>query len=174
MSKVVGVVLTIIFLSSSVFTSYLLWLLFGWRVIAQIVVILSIGSFGEHHISGQGYYSYTSYNGIFMGRVPLWVPFMWLCTIQCIGLFMYLIGITGFFAVLGSGVFGALLDFLVVEPIFCKFFGLWEWTQVNDGYFSFFPTELNRFTAPIGNYIVWLGFCALGNWILGSLVMMLP
>jgi hypothetical protein len=166
LSKVLGFFLTILFASLGAVTSYILWYDVGWYVIIQILVTLAIGGFGEHYVSGQGYYHYTTVNGVFVGRVPTWIPFMWVFVVQAALVTALSIGLKGFSAVGGSGIFGLLLDFLILEPYLSKSKGLWQWTQVKSGYFDFVPTNLNRFYAPVGNYVVWLLFPCIMNWLL--------
>ena len=146
----------------------------SWRVAVQIVVILFIATLGEHHISGKGYYHYTSNNEFIIGRVALWIPFLWVFIIQCAFCAMMFMGVTGLVACVGSGLAASLFDFIVVEPYLSGAKGLWLWKPVSNGYFSFMPTRLNRFTAPFGNYLVWLLFPALANYLLVILLVLFP
>ncbi len=172
MSKVFGLFLTVLFAGLAAATSYIIWFDAGWYVTIQILITLAIGGLGEHYVSGQGYYHYTNANGVFVGRVPTWVPFMWVFVVQGTLITALTLGLKGFSAVTGSGILGLLLDSLILEPYLSKSKGLWQWTRVDSGYFDFVPTNLNRFYAPVGNYVVWLFFPIIMNWLLQCLVFM--
>jgi len=172
MSKVLGISLTIVFVTLSSVTTFLLWEMFGWFVGVQVVAILIIGAYGEHHVSGRGYYYYTPLNGLFIGRVPAYIPFMWVSVIQATYLTGLLSGLIPEVAILTSGALGLCLDFAFVEPYFSRVKGFWLWKQVDRGYFGFVPPHYNRFTAPVGNYLVWLGFPAILNWFLAAMVLL--
>ncbi|MEM2142462.1 MAG: hypothetical protein QXS20_05465 [Candidatus Thorarchaeota archaeon] len=161
MSKWFGLAVTSLFVVLSAFSTYVLWTLVGWRIGVQVLVTLIIAGVGEHHVSGRGYYHYTSINGIFVGRVPVWIPFMWVFACHFFHLLSLAVGLTGHWIVIGTGMLGMLTDLSLVEPLFSRVKGLWLWTPVERGYFSFIPSQFNRFTAPPGNYIVWFGFPAL-------------
>ncbi|RDE12925.1 MAG: hypothetical protein C4K47_06975 [Candidatus Thorarchaeota archaeon] len=173
MSKVFGLLLTVLFASLGAATSYLLWHAAGWYVIVQIFITLAIGGLGEHYVSGQGYYHYTNVNGVFVGRVPTWIPFMWVFVVQGTLIAAILLGLKGFSAVTGSGILGLVLDSVFLEPYLSKTKGLWQWRHVESGYFHFVPPNLNKFYAPIGNYMVWLFFPIVMNWLLGGLLFIL-
>ncbi|MFW9847996.1 MAG: hypothetical protein ACFFF4_02585 [Candidatus Thorarchaeota archaeon] len=153
-----GILLTYIFISLGFVTSSFLWGVYGWIISIQVILILSIGFLGEHVVSGQGYYHYTELNGILVGKVASWIPFMWLFIIQGLfiaGLFFGLDGISSSFF---TGTTGALIDLILIEPYCSRKKSLWIWKRVENGYFSFVPSKLNRFTAPAGNYVVWYLF----------------
>ncbi len=169
MSKLFGVGATLLFVILSSVTTYMLWTEFEWRVGVQVLVIMLIAGVGEHHVSGKGYYHYTSANGHFVGRVPVWIPFMWVFACHAGFLLSMAGGLTEGPNYLGAGVFVLLTDFAVVEPVFSRIKGLWLWKPVSSGYFGFVPPHMNRFTAPIGNYLVWFGFPVLASWFLGGL-----
>ncbi len=76
MSLVRGAALTLIFLIMGSVTSFVLWMSFDIAVGYQIILTLAVATVGEHMVSGQGYYYYTKKNGIFVGRVPTWIPLM--------------------------------------------------------------------------------------------------
>ena len=163
MVHIVGGVLTSLFLSLSFAVCNSLWSFIGWHVYPQAVLILIIAALGEHYVSGKGYYSYTSQNGYFIGRVPLWIPFMWVFMVQSTLLLTLMAGLTSLHAVYFSGIICVFCDLVVIEPLLCSQRGFWEWTVVERGYFRFIPAGLNRFTAPPGNYIVWFLFPFLLN-----------
>ena len=163
MSRIVGAVLTVLFMLASSITSSFLWATYGQVVGCQILLTLLIASVGEHIVSGQGYYYYTRKNGIFVGLVPVWIPFMWVFAVQISMITALAGGLTGFMAAVGAGIVGMLADLTFVEPLMCRMRRLWVWKSVERGYFSFIPRELNRFTAPPGNYIVWFLFPFLMN-----------
>lgn len=170
MSRYFGASLTLLFVFLGVITITPLWNLFGFHAIIQTVAILIVASVGEHYISGRGYYHYTNINGVFVGRVPVWIPLMWVVVIQGALLFSFGIGLVGIQAVLLSGVLLASLDVIAVEPLLSAKYGMWRWTSVKEGYFKFIPSQVNRFTAPIGNYLTWLVFPILLNWLLGIMI----
>ena len=155
------------------FTSYLLWQIFAHRVILQIIAILCISAIGEHIVSGKGYYHYTERNGFFIGRVPIWIPFMWVSVVQSSAILALYFGAAGIDIILISGFVTALGDFVLLEPLFSRHLGFWLWTPVENGYFSRVPSSLNRFTAPFGNYLVWIVFPLLANAILDPLNLIL-
>jgi hypothetical protein len=145
-----------------------------WRVVVQVWVILLVATLGEHHISGMGYYYYTPHNGGLVGRVALWIPFLWVFVIQSTFVTMILTGVIWPLACIGSGMLAFLFDFSVLEPYMCRAMELSLWTQVDNGYYSFVPAKLNRFTAPVGNYFVWLCFPILANYLLAVLLAVFP
>lgn len=166
MSKLVGVNLTLLFGFLAVLTSSILWIEFGFAAIVQTMVILLVAAIGEHLVSGKGYYHYTNRNGFFVGRVPTWIPLMWVVVIQGTLLLSSLIGMKGLDAVALSGVISASLDLYFIEPLLSRKLSMWIWTSVDGGYFAFIPDQVNRFTAPFGNYLTWLIFPILTNLIL--------
>jgi len=176
MSNIFGHILAAILVVLATSTTYLLWTMASWRVAVQIVAILMVGAIGEHYISGQGYYHYTKSktNGFFVGRVPLWIPFMWVFAVQGTLLFSLMIGLPAAEAILSSGLLGAALDLVIIEPALSRERALWTWTPVDNGYFGFLPSQVDRFTAPPGNYLVWLLFPAIANWLLYGLIILFP
>lgn len=166
MSRIVGISLTLSFGFLGILTSTFLWNLFGFDAILQTLAILLIATFGEHIVSGKGYYHYTDKNGIFIGRVPLWIPFMWVAIIQGSLLISLAFGLISLDAIALSGIFCASLDFYILEPLLSSKLGMWQWKSVQGGYFSFIPSYANRFTAPFGNYLIWLFFPIILNWLL--------
>lgn len=159
----IGGALTALFLILSFAVCNLLWNFVGWQAYPQAAIILIISATGEHYVSGKGYYSYTSLNGYFIGRVPLWIPFLWVFMVQSTLLLTLMTGLAGLQAVYISGVICMACDMVVIEPFLCSQKKFWEWTSVDNGYFRFIPMEFNRFTAPPGNYIVWFLFPFLLN-----------
>jgi len=170
LSKLLGLFLTMLFASLGAATTYVLWYATGPYVVVQVLLTLAIGAFGENYISGQGYYHYTNVNGVFVGRVPAWIPFMWVFAVQGTLLAAILFGLKGFAAIAGSGLLGLFLDSLILEPYLSRSKGLWLWNRGQRGYFSFVPPHLNRFYAPVGNYLVWLFFPVIMNWFLQCLI----
>lgn len=170
MSRVFGLAATGLFVALSAVSSFVLALRFEWAVAIQVFVILVIATAGEHRVSGEGYYRYTPVNGLFLGNVPLWVPFLWVFTCQSALVVAILIGFPSLAAAFCAGLIGLLVDLLLVEPLLSRgTYALWYWTSVHDGYFSFIPEKMNRFAAPIGNYIVWFGFPFLMSLALGGI-----
>ena len=82
------------------------------------------------------------------------------------------LGLGGFAAIYMSGCLALLGDFLFFEPYMSSRKELWLWKSVDNGYFEFIPTKLNRFTAPPGNYITWFLFPLLANAFIASLVIL--
>ncbi|MBE0525681.1 hypothetical protein E4H12_02380 [Candidatus Thorarchaeota archaeon] len=158
MSKIIGVNLTFLFGFLAVLTSTFLWNVFNFPAILQTVVILLIAAIGEHLVSGKGYYHYTNMNGIFVGRVPAWIPLMWVAAIQGTLILPLMLGVGSTVAIALSGIICATLDLYFIEPLLSRKLGMWRWTSVERGYFSFVPSQVNRFTAPFGNYLTWLIF----------------
>ena len=176
MFKVYELVLVTIFVVLSALSSYLLWITMGWRVSVQVVIIMIVGAVGEHYISGQGYYYYTKskHNGFFIGRVPLWIPFMWVFVVQGALVISLAVGLPAVGAIVASGLLCLVLDLVVIEPVLSRKRALWAWTSVEGGYLGFIPSQIDRFTAPPGNYLVWLIFPIITNWVLYGLLILFP
>ena len=174
MSKKIGGSLTLLFMMLSVITSSILWIRFGNIVFLQFFIILIIATIGEHYVSGKGYYHYTEINGFFIGRVPLWIPLMWIVAIQGSYMFLILLGFRTTEAIALSGVICASADFYFIEPLLSRRAGMWLWNSVNRGYFGFVPSRMNRFTAPVGNYVTWMVFPVIINAFLYYCSVVLP
>jgi magnesium-transporting ATPase (P-type) len=164
-SRVGSFIFLVAFGISATITSQLLWHLFGWLILVQLLLIFSIAAIGESFVSSQGYYHYTRQrrNGPFVRNVPVWIVFLWIFFIQSGLLFSLALGLDGFAAASMSGMVACAADFFLIEPFLSKYMELWRWTPVRRGYFSFIPAKLNRFTAPPGNYIAWLLFPMIVN-----------
>lgn len=174
MSRVNGIILSSLFFVLASYTSYFIYEMFQFVLFAQLIMILLVGGVGEHYVTGKGYYHYTKTNGMFLGRVPIWIPLMWVFIVQASFIIPYILGIHMLIAALISGVLCIAFDLIVVEPILCGMKELWLWTPVDEGYFDFVPKQIDRFTAPPGNYLVWLFFPILMNWSLLTIRFMLP
>jgi hypothetical protein len=168
-----GAFLTSLCIVLSAITSYVLFKQFGHLVYIQFMLILIIAAVGEHYVSGKGYYHYTKKNGLFLGRVPVWIPLMWVVMIQGSFSFLLVLGFGSTEAIALSGLVCASLDFYLIEPLFSRKIGMWLWSSVERGYFGFIPPQVNRFTAPAGNYITWMFFPVILNALLhyGSLIL---
>lgn len=147
-------------------TCWLLWNRFGWASCFQTIFILLISVLGENYISGRGYYRYSESNCYFVGRVPIWIPFMWISVIQGSLLVVSLTYPFNLMVIPFSGVMCSLIDLSIIEPYFCRRKMLWSWSPVENGYFDFIPENLHRFTAPPGNYITWFIFPVISNALL--------
>ncbi|TFF96460.1 carotenoid biosynthesis protein [Candidatus Thorarchaeota archaeon] len=170
MSRVFGLAATSLFAGLSVGSSYLLGIRFEWAVAIQVFVTLVIAAVGEHRVSGEGYYQYKELNGVFLGNVPVWIPFMWVFVCQTCLIISLVVGFQSLAAAICAGITGLVIDLIVIEPILSRGpYALWHWSPVTDGYFSFLPSHLNRFAAPFGNYIVWFFFPFLMSLLLGFL-----
>lgn len=163
MSKKIGIILTLLFAILALITSTMLRYQFGDSVLVQLVTILLIAAIGEHYVSGKGYYHYTKMNGLFVGRVPIWIPLMWVVVIQGSFALLLAFGLRSADAVALSGVICSSLDFYLIEPLLSRKIGMWLWNSVEHGYFRFIPPRINRFTAPVGNYITWMFFPVILN-----------
>ena len=135
-------------LALSFYTCWLLWNRVGWVSSLQIIFILLVSILGENYISGRGYYQYSEVNCYFIGRVPVWIPLMWIIVIQGSFLVVSLTYPFNWMGILASGVVCSLLDLFIIEPYFCRRKMLWSWNPVKNGYFDFIPESLYRFTAP--------------------------
>ncbi len=166
MSRARGLALTLVFAGSGIVTSYYLWTTYGTIVAYQVLATLVIAAVGEHMVSNQGYYYYSERNGVFIGNVPLWIPFMWVFEVQFSLICAMMGGLSGLAAAVGSGVVASLIDFTFLEPVMARMQRYWVWQSVKDGYFSFLPRDLHRFTAPPGNYITWFLFPVMMNMLL--------
>ena len=172
--KIYELMLVVLFFSLSAITTFWFWEIVNWRIVVQISIVMLVGISGEHYISGKGYYYYTNdkHNGFFIGRVPLWIPFMWVFVVQGMFIIPLLMGLIPIVSVIVSGLLCFILDLVVIEPILSRKRALWAWTPVEKGYLGFLPSQLDRFTAPPGNYLVWFIFPVIANWILCGLVIL--
>jgi hypothetical protein len=164
-SRAGSFIFLVVFSALATITSQYTWHVFGWSMLPQLALILSIVSFGENFISSQGYYYYTRHekNGPFVRNVPLWIIFLWVFIIQGSLLASLAIGFTDLQAAIASGMIACSIDFFLLEPYLSRHLELWRWTPLRRGYFYFIPSRLNRFTAPPGNYITWLLFPMIAN-----------
>jgi hypothetical protein len=166
----------VVFPSLAILSTAFLWSVGGWRVLLQGLAILIIATIGENLISSKGYYHYTrqDLNGPFIRNVPAWIPFLWIMVIQSSFLLGYAAGMSDIHACIFSGLIAMAVDLMLLEPWLSRRRELWVWTPVRGGYFDFIPPELNRFTAPPGNYIVWLAFPILLNYGLVVSALLFP
>jgi len=88
---------------------------------------------------------------------------MWIVAIQGSYIALFLLGFKTTEAIALSGIVCASIDFYLVEPLLSRRIGMWLWNPVNRGYFSFIPPQVNRFTAPFGNYMTWMVFPVILN-----------
>jgi len=172
MSKRVGLVLTVLFGILAVGTSSYLWHVYGFPALLQTVAIVLVAAGGEHFVSGKGYYHYTHINGVFIGRVPAWIPLLWVAVIQSSLIVPLMVGTSMIEAITISGLLCFSLDFYLLEPLLSRKLGMWRWTAVERGYFRFIPKQVNRFTAPFGNYLTWLIFPIVLNSFLRYMILM--
>ena len=158
----------VVFATLAAITSHLMWSFFEWRVIPYVIIIFFVAAIGENLVSSQGYYHYTKQdtNGPFFRKVPLWIMFLWVFSVQICFIGAVFFGLSGLSACFMSGIFASIGDLLLLEPYLSRTKELWRWTPVENGYFRFIPTKIHRFTAPPGNYITWLVFPILANWFL--------
>jgi len=155
----------------SVLSTFLMWNYVGWSVLVQIAGIILVAVFGESLVSSRGYYQYPKKegNGPFIRNVPIWIPFLWIFSIQTSFLTGLVFGLPGIQACVLSGILAVVFDLVILEPYFSRQKELWIWDSVADGYFKFIPKQLDRFTAPPGNYITWLFFPIVMNY--GTILM---
>ncbi|MFX0053299.1 MAG: hypothetical protein ACFFAX_12860 [Promethearchaeota archaeon] len=147
-------------------STYWMFQYVGWSALAQLAGIILVAAIGESYVSSQGYYEYPKNhsNGPFIRNVPIWIPFLWIFSIQAAFLTGLIFGLSGLEACVLSGLLALVFDLLFLEPYFSRQKELWIWYSVQDGYFRFIPSRLDRFTAPPGNYLVWLIFPILMNY----------
>jgi hypothetical protein len=148
----------------------------GWSALVQLAGIILVAAIGESYVSSQGYYEYPRIhsNGPFIRNVPIWIPFLWIFSIQTAFLTGLIFGSSGLEACVLSGLLALVFDLVFLEPFFSRQKELWIWYSVQNGYFRFIPSQLDRFTAPPGNYLVWLIFPILMNYGTILLSMMVP
>lgn len=172
-SRLGNLVLLLVFGALASITSQVVWSIFGWSMLLQLLLIFTLASAGESFVSSQGYYHYTKQerNGPFVKNVPIWIVFLWIFFIQSSLLFSLSLGLTGIQAATMSGMIACLIDFLLLEPLLSRYMELWRWTSVKKGYFAFIPARFNRFTAPPGNYIAWMLFPVIANSFLVFLIL---
>jgi hypothetical protein len=163
--KIRNFVYLVIFGILATMSSHMMWVIFQWRLIPHLILIISVAVVGENVISSQGYYYYTRQetNGPFVRNMPLWIMFLWIFSVQSSFLIPIYLGFNGLAAVYISGCLALLGDFILFEPYMSRKKELWRWTAVDRGYFEFIPPKLNRFTAPPGNYITWFAFPLVAN-----------
>ena len=147
-------------------STYWMFQYVGWSALAQLAGIILVAAIGESYVSSQGYYEYPKNynNGPFIRNVPIWIPFLWIFSIQAAFLTGLIFGLSGLEACVLSGLLALVFDLLFLEPYFSRQKELWIWYSVQKGYFRFIPSQLDRFTAPPGNYLVWLIFPILMNY----------
>ncbi|MFX1262470.1 MAG: hypothetical protein ACFFAZ_10305 [Promethearchaeota archaeon] len=147
-------------------STYWMFQYVGWSALAQLAGIILVAAMGESYVSSQGYYEYPRIhsNGPFIRNVPIWIPFLWIFSIQAAFLTGLIFGLSGLEACVLSGLLASVFDLLFLEPYFSRQKELWIWYSVRNGYFRFLPSQLDRFTAPPGNYLVWLIFPILMNY----------
>lgn len=156
----------ILFFVLSAMTTVFLFKSYGLLVLIQYLLILLVSLVGEQIISSWGYYHYTNKNHVFIGPVPASIPFFWVFFIQ-----FSLIVARNFFSkdfglIFFSSLITLLLDSVFIEPYLSKKKGYWVWTPRENGMFNFVPKQVNRFTAPFGNYFTWFMFPFLMNALL--------
>ncbi|MFW9888238.1 MAG: hypothetical protein ACFFER_08655 [Candidatus Thorarchaeota archaeon] len=166
----------VIFTILAAISTYWMLQYVGWSALAQPAGIILVAAIGESYVSSQGYYEYpkSHSNGPFIRNVPIWIPFLWIFSIQAAFLTGLIFGLSGFEACLWSGLLALVFDLLFLEPYFSRQKELWIWYSVRNGYFRFIPSQFDRFTAPPGNYLVWLIFPILMNYGTVLLSMIVP
>ncbi|MFX1484140.1 MAG: hypothetical protein ACFFCP_13245 [Promethearchaeota archaeon] len=164
--------LLVAFIVLSSITSTQMWILFRWLMIPHMLLILIVAGIGENLVSSQGYYHYAKNdtNGPFLRRMPVWILFLWVFSVQASLLIPLSFGLDGMSAIIASGLIASSVDFYFIEPFMSGRKGLWLWKSVENGYFRFIPRDMNRFTAPAGNYLTWLIFPICVNLFLALLV----
>ncbi|MFW9788188.1 MAG: hypothetical protein ACFFE2_10830 [Candidatus Thorarchaeota archaeon] len=172
--KLRNFVYLVAFVALATISSNLMWYHVQWRVIPHSLLILVVACVGENLVSSQGYYHYSrqEINGPFVRNMPIWIMFLWVFIAQSSLLLPLSLGLDGLSAVFVSGVLASLIDLLFFEPYMSRKKELWLWRSVDNGYFEFIPSRLNRFTAPPGNYITWFLFPILSNFFLLSLMIL--
>lgn len=157
-------------------STLVMWYYVGWSVLFQLVGIVLVALFGESFVSSQGYYEYPKKddNGPFFRNVPVWIPFLWIFSVQASFLIGLVFGLPAIQACILSGILAVAFDLVFLEPYFSSHRELWIWSSVEDGYFKFVPTKLDVFTAPPGNYFTWLIFPILVNLGTVLLLMIIP
>jgi hypothetical protein len=155
-----------IFAILAAISTYWMYQYVGWSALVQPAGIILVAAIGESYVSSQGYYEYPKNhsNGPFIRNVPIWIPFLWIFSIQAAFVTGLIFGLSGLEACLLSGLLALVFDLLFLEPYFSRQKELWIWYSVQNGYFRFLPSQLDRFTAPPGNYLVWLIFPILMNY----------
>ena len=99
---------------------------------------------------------------------------MWVFVVQGALVISLAVGLPAVGAIVASGLLCLVLDLVVIEPVLSRKRALWAWTSVEGGYLGFIPSQIDRFTAPPGNYLVWLIFPIITNWVLYGLLILFP
>ena len=132
---------------------------FGIPTMLYAIIVFTVALVGENMISKAGAYSYNMEHKPVIGRVPLFIPLLWL-TMNLGSLFvsyvtLSTIGITdGLYIVMISAIIPLVFDLLLFEPKLSKERNVWVWQKTTKLY------------APYDNYLVWFAFPFLANLLL--------
>jgi len=156
------ILLTIFFAMSTFFVLYS-YLSFGLPVMLYTIIVLTIALVGENLITRAGAYSYNLDHKPIVGKVPLFIPLLWL-SMNLGSLFVsYIVFqsmgiVNGLQIALFSAMIPLLIDLLFLEPKLSKKRQVWTWETTTKLY------------APYGNYLVWFAFPFLTNLLLMVLI----
>lgn len=152
----IHVFLLSIFLILSTFFIVGAYLTFGTVTMLYAIVVFTVALVGENMVSKTGSYSYNMEHRPIVGRVPLFIPFLWLA-INLGSLFLayttfQTAGISnGLLIAFTSATIPLFIDLLLLEPKLSRERNVWVWHSTTKLY------------APYGNYIVWFAFPFLMN-----------
>lgn len=155
-NRKIHIFLLSIFLILSTFFIVSAYLTFGTVTMLYAIVVFTVALVGENMISRTGSYSYNMEHRPIVGKVPLFIPFLWLA-INLGSLFisykmLSTIGNTnGLHIALISAMIPLFIDLLLLEPKLSKDRKVWVWQSTTKLY------------APYGNYVVWFAFPFLMN-----------
>jgi uncharacterized membrane protein len=150
------IILLAVFLAMSTFFVVHSYITFGLPVMLYSIIVLTIALVGENLISRAGVYSYNMDHKPMIGRVPLYIPLLWL-TMNLGSLFISYFAFAslgihdGFQIALFSAMIPLLVDLLFLEPKLSRDRQVWTWENTTKLY------------APYGNYLVWFAFPFLTN-----------
>jgi uncharacterized membrane protein len=155
--------LSIFFAISTLFIVYS-YFSFGIITMLYSIIVFTVALVGENLVSKTGTYTYNMEHRPVVGRVPLFIPFLWLA-LNLGSLFLAYImlqtaGVSnGLIIAFTSAIIPLFIDLLLLEPKLSRERNVWTWR------------DTTRLYAPYGNYVVWFAFPFLAN--LGFLLAMM-
>jgi hypothetical protein len=129
---------------------------FGAMTVLYVAVVLTVAVAGENLVSKTGSYSYNMEHRPIVGRVPLFIPFLWLA-MNLGSLYIsyevsHMLNVTSsLYIAMMSAMIPLFIDLLLLEPRLSRGRRVWVWRTTT------------RLYAPYGNYVVWFAFPFLMN-----------
>lgn len=155
-SRRIHIFLLSIFLALSTCFIVYSYMTFGMATMLYAISVFTVALVGENLASRTGRYAYNMEHRPVVGRVPLFIPFLWLA-MNLGSLFISYeafqnIGMTNvLYIAFVSAMIPLVLDISLLEPKLSKDRNVWTWR------------DTTRLYAPYGNYVVWFAFPFLTN-----------